>query len=283
MKKSLSKRIKLILALVLCLPLLNGCIYRMLDWSVPKEGYSLVEDVAYGQHGRQTMDIYVPKQAKAGAPVLIFFYGGSWSNGEKSRYRFVGQAFASAGYTTVIPNYRVYPKNLFPDFIEDGAKAVSWLKDNNYADNGVVLAGHSAGAHIAAMLALDSSFLRDQNVDPDTLRAWIGMSGPYDKFKLSSKKLQKIFSNAEPPSSANPINFVSEDSPPALLIHGLDDRTVLAQHSKNLASELSALNVNVTTHYYPDIGHASVVAGIAEPLRGWSDTYKDTLYYLNTL
>jgi len=273
----------LYLPLLLLLPALNGCVYKMLDWSIPKEGYQQLKDVAYGEDRRQRMDIYLPEQAKPDTPVLVFFYGGSWASGEKSRYRFVGQAFASAGYITVIPNYRVYPDNLFPDFIEDGAKAIRWLQDNNYTDNGVVVAGHSAGAHIAAMLALDSSYLTEQQVSHDTLRALIGYSGPYDKFKLSSKKLQRIFSQAQPPSSANPINFADETSPPALLIHGLGDRTVLAKHTENLAAKLTASNVDVTTHFYPETGHASIVASIAEPLRQWSDTYKDTLVYLNQL
>ena len=103
------------------------------------------------------------------------------------------------------------------------------------------------------------------------------------KFNFSSKKLKAIFSTAEPPSAANPITFVNGTSPPALLIHGLGDRTVLAKHSKNLAARLEAANVDVTTHYYVDTGHAAVVASIAEPLRAWSDAYTDTINYLDAL
>ena len=265
------------------LPFLSGCVYQLLDWSIPKEGYSLNADVAYGEHKRQQMDIYMPASIKPGSPVLVFFYGGSWTSGEKSRYRFVGQAFASAGYITVIPNYRVYPDNLFPDFIEDGARAIRWLQDNDYTRNGVVVSGHSAGAHIAAMIAFDKSYLDQQAVKDNTVRALVGYSGPYDEFKLTSRKLRTIFSEAEPLSVSNPINFVSERSPQALLIHGLGDRTVLARHSKNLAARLSAVDVDVTELYYPDTGHASIVASIAKPFRGWSSAYDDTLAYLMEL
>ena len=277
-----NKHYKLFLLLSF-LPLLHGCVYQFLDWSIPHKGYQLLSDVPYGENERQQLDIYRSTNPTVNAPTLVFFYGGSWSSGEKKRYRFIGQAFASAGYTTVIPNYRLYPDNIFPDFIEDGAKTIRWLQDNNYTSNGVVLAGHSAGAHIAAMLALDKSYLRHQDVSDDILRAWIGYSGPYDKFNLSSKKLRRIFSLASPPSAANPINFVDETSPPALLIHGLGDRTVLAKHTQNLAAKLLASNVKVTTYYYPDNGHISVIASMADSLRDWSDAYKDTINYLSQL
>ena len=65
------------------------------------------------------------------AKVVIFFYGGSWRNGSKTDYRFVAQALTSRGFIVVLPDYRVYPQVIFPAFVEDGALAVRWVRDND--------------------------------------------------------------------------------------------------------------------------------------------------------
>ena len=97
------------------------------------------------------------------APVIVFFYGGSWQGGNKSIYKFVGSALARRGYVVIVPDYRVYPEVIYPGFLEDGALAVRWTKDNATrfgADpNMLFVMGHSAGAYMAAMLALDSRWL----------------------------------------------------------------------------------------------------------------------------
>ena len=142
--RSLSSAKTRLLLMLPLLSLLQGCVYSLLDLAVPDEGYRQRLTASYGADGRQQLDLYLPEQARTEAPTLVFFYGGSWSRGDRNNYRFVGQAFAAAGYRVAIPDYRVYPENLFPDFIHDGAAAVRWLQDNGYADRGVALLGHSA-------------------------------------------------------------------------------------------------------------------------------------------
>ena len=104
------------------------------------------------------------------APVIVFFYGGSWQSGNKSIYKFVGSALARRGYVLVVPDYRVYPEVIYPAFLEDGALAVRWTKDNATlfgADpNMLFVMGHSAGAYMAAMLALDSRWLGRAGLSP---------------------------------------------------------------------------------------------------------------------
>src|SRR3546814_4184391 len=94
----------------------------------------------------------------------LFFFGRRWQQGDKSQYKFVGQALAAQGFLAVIPNYRLYPQVRFPDFVKDGANAVKWARDNADRYGGssdrLFVMGHSSGAHIAAMLALDEEFLK---------------------------------------------------------------------------------------------------------------------------
>ena len=119
-------------------------------------------DLEYGSGPRQRLDVYAPRSAK-NCPVVIFWYGGSWLNGRKSDYRFVGAALAERGFVTVLPDYRLYPAVKFPLFLEDAAGAVIWVQRHADAFGGdphrIVLMGHSAGAYMAAFLAYNSKFL----------------------------------------------------------------------------------------------------------------------------
>lgn len=265
------------------LMLLQGCVYGLLDLSVPSSGYRKVIIANYGEHPRQQLDLYLPEQMKANAPTLVFFYGGSWARGSKNNYRFVGQAFAEAGYPVAIPDYRVYPEYLFPDFIIDGADSLAWLRHEGFADSGIVLMGHSAGAHIAAMLAYNPSYVEASGFDHELILALIGYAGPYDAFDLSSRKLQRIFAPAQPLAVSRPINFVDSNSPPSLLIHGLRDKTVVVEHSQNLSARLRVYEVEVETRFYQNNGHVAVVASLAKPLRHWTPAFADTLDFLARL
>ena len=117
---------------------------------VPTRDLTITRDIAYGDKAQQRLDIYVPKSLAPNAPVIVFFYGGAWQEGDKKDYLFAAQALASTGAIVVVPNYRVYPAVTFPGFNEDGAAAVAWTFKNIASYGGdlksVFLAGHSAGA-----------------------------------------------------------------------------------------------------------------------------------------
>ena len=93
----------------------------------PGSGYTVERDLAYGDDPRQRLDLYLPDGSSAETPLLVFFYGGNWESGAKADYAFVGQAFASRGYVTAIPDYRLYPQVRYPGFVQDGAAAIAWL------------------------------------------------------------------------------------------------------------------------------------------------------------
>ncbi|WP_375457463.1 alpha/beta hydrolase, partial [uncultured Methylobacterium sp.] len=99
-------------------------------------GRQVLRDAPFGEGPRRRLDVYAPVAAPENAPVLVFFYGGSWQDGSKEDYAFVGQAFAAQGFVTVLPDYRLYPEAPFPAFLEDGAAAVAWVRDNIAAYGG---------------------------------------------------------------------------------------------------------------------------------------------------
>src|SRR5579862_822645 len=162
----------------------------------------LTQSIAYAGCSRHRLDVCRPRGAVA-APVIIFFYGGAWRSGYKELYRYVGKALARRGYVAVVPDYRIYPEARYPDFVEDGARVVRWVKDNVSRFGGdpekIFLQGHSAGAHIAAMLAIDARWLREVGLEPRRdIAGLIGLAGPYDFLPLRDEVLKVIFGGNRP-------------------------------------------------------------------------------------
>src|SRR6185295_11316866 len=96
----------------------------LLNLLVPRSGYRIIRDIAYGDGPRHSFDLYIPDGFQRPAPVVLYFYGGGFIAGRKSEYRIVGEAFASKGIVVAIADYRLYPEVKFPGFVEDGARAL---------------------------------------------------------------------------------------------------------------------------------------------------------------
>ncbi|MFT6791438.1 MAG: acetyl esterase/lipase [Cellvibrionaceae bacterium] len=264
---------------LLLIPLiLSGCKLDLLNLVTPRSGYSLEKNIEYGELDRQKLDIYRPTKVSDSPLTIVFFYGGAWQNGDKKQYRFVAQALADRGYQVIIPNYRVYPEVLFPGFMSDAAQALNWIIEN--INQPLVLMGHSAGAHIAALLALDETYLGDNR---SQLKGFIGLSGAYDFLPLKSETLQTIFDAAENLDVTQPINFVSSESPPALLIHGLDDKRVLPKNSRHLEAALQEQAVEAELVLYPEAGHGITVGAIAKLLQNRLPVLEKISDFLNAL
>lgn len=272
-----------IVALTACSPT------RALNAVVPSSSYTLVSDVPYiadGAHVRQTMDIYIPEQTSHKQNIVVFLYGGGWDDGDKADFEFIGQAFARLGYITVIPNYRLFPEVEFPAFINDAAAAVQAIPNHvpsactalQANERGLILIGHSAGAHSAAMLLANPSYLGDSL----PINAFIGLSGPYD-LPLDHERVGEKFSQVEG-NEANPVVIISErkpsNLPPTLLLHGEADTIAKPTHSESFATELNALGVPTTFKLYPSRRHVALVASLASPLRFWTPAYEDIQVFL---
>lgn len=234
-------------------------------------GRQVLRDAPFGEGPRRRLDVYAPVAAPENAPVLVFFYGGSWQNGSKEDYAFVGQALAAQGFVTVLPDYRLYPETPFPGFLEDGAAAVAWVRDNIAAYGGdprrIVLAGHSAGAYNAVMLGLDTRYLEAAGVDPRTIRALAGLSGPYDFLPFDQDTTRKVFGQAPDQAATQPVTFAGPDAPPAFLASGADDTTVRPRNTKSLAEKLRAARVPVQERIYPGLDHADTLLALSVTFR----------------
>ncbi len=230
-----------------------------------------LHNAAFGSHARQRLDVFTPVAAKGGAPVLVFFYGGSWKNGTKEDYAFVGQALAAQGFVTVLPDYRLYPEVRFPDFLDDGAEAIAWVRDNIAQYGGdprrIVLAGHSAGAYNAVMLGLDPRYLRRAGVDPKVVRAIAGLSGPYDFLPLDAGTAQEVFGQAPDRAATQPVSFAGPHSPPAYLATGDTDSLVRPSNTRSLAARLREARVPVQERVYAGLDHSDTLLALSVTFR----------------
>lgn len=232
------------------------------DWTVATE--------AYGHRMRNGIDVYTPDGARR-APVIVFFYGGNWQSGDKAMYRFVAASLVARGYVVAMPDYRVYPEVRFAGFMQDSARAVAWTKANiaRYGGdpNDIFLMGHSAGAHIAAMLTLDARWLGQERIDPrHDIAGLIGVAGPYDFLPLTDEKLKVIFSGGDI-ARTQPITFVKGGEPPALLLTGRNDDIVGPGNTTRLAAKMRAHGDDVTAIEYPAVGHLTIIGAVAPVLR----------------
>lgn len=246
--------------------------------------HRVAADVPYAEGPRRALDVYAPAKAR-GAPVVVFFYGGSWDSGEKGFYRFVGSVLARRGIVTVIPDYRVYPAVGYEGILQDCAQATAWAKANVGRYGGdpgrLVLMGHSAGAYNAAMLAVDDRWLNAVGMDAGRdVRALVGLSGPYDFLPLRSETLKAVFGPEGSLAQTQPVNHVNGNEPPALLLHGGADTVVWPRNAERLAERLQAHGRQAEVKVYPGVGHARLIGAFAPALKGDIPALADSLAFI---
>jgi acetyl esterase/lipase len=266
--------------------------------------YSRRTDLPYGADPRQKVDVYLPEPAAgvahaggaagtagasgaaAGAarsqaprPMIVFWNGGRWSFGDKKDYRFVGAALAGLGLVAVVANYRDYPQVKMPGFMDDAARAAQWAyahaAEFNADPERFYVMGHSAGAHLAALVTLDERYFAALGAPVPRIAGVIGLSGPYDFLPLEEADLQDMFGPPALYPQSQPINYVRPGAPPFLLVVGLADHVVAPKNTLNLAAALKAVDVPVTLEVYPKLSHADTVAALSVPARGRAPVLED--------
>ena len=258
--------------------LLTACsAVDLLNATVASDTYTLAGGLAYGPEPRQLLDVYQPKgqtrTALKNAPLVVFFYGGNWSMGERADYRFVGEALASQGMVVVVADYRLSPAVRYPVFVQDSALAVRWAFENaeqyGASPSRIFVMGHSAGAYNAAMVALDERWLKAVGLTPARLAGWIGLAGPYDFLPIGEPRTQVAFSWPNTPADSQALSHASRASPPALLLAPTQDKVVDPQRSTmGMAKRLKDSGVRVESELFDGVSHVTLLASMASVLRG---------------
>jgi acetyl esterase/lipase len=225
------------------------------------------------------MDIYRPQRSAAPTPALLYVHGGGWTGGDKRSgegIRDIPELLAR-GYLVAAVNYRLAPRYKFPAMIEDVKCAVRFLRANaeRFSINPEKIGawGGSAGGHLVALLGTaDATAGWDvgQYLEQSSrVQAVVDMYGPTDLTVLfegaNPRLMEQVFGtsdrNSETLQKASPVNWVSSDDPPFLILHGERDPLVPVSQSQLLYEKLRAAGVPATFVIVKNAGHGFAPLG----------------------
>ena len=208
---------------------------------------------------KHKLDLYLP-EGKQNFPVLMFVHGGTWRSGDRSLYAALGYRFASFGIGVAIPSYRLMPKNPHPAQIEDVAAAFAWVYKHAAQWGGdtqrLYLVGHSAGGHLAALLALDDTYLKKYDVPPGAIHGVAALSGVYDVSRLPE------FISGNGARDASPLDYVHREAPPFLITYCQFDYLGLPKQARDFAAALKVDFVATELVYVPNENHFTEIVDI---------------------
>jgi acetyl esterase/lipase len=174
---------------------------------------------------RHKLDLFVPKGAKE-YPVVLFIHGGAWRHGDKDFlgiYSKFGQSCARHGIGAVVSNYRLSPAVKHPEHVRDVARAFAWTHKNIQKHGGrpdeIFISGHSAGGHLAALLATDEKYLKAEGLSRSDIKGVIPMSGPYRIPEQSPLFNTSFGDDPTVRKDASPLAHVDEGAPPFCIVY----------------------------------------------------------------
>lgn len=250
------------------------------------DNYTQIENIAYGQHNLNRLSVYTPRDQNKNRASIIFFYGGCWGGCEtlnKEHYLFVAQALTDKGFNLIIPDYRRHPEVKFATIMKDAVHAVEWVQTHisEYGGNPgqLFLMGHSAGAHIAAMLTLNENYLK-----PETychIKGFIGLAGPYDFLPFTDAYQKIVFGPEENYPTTQPVNFVDGSEPPLLLLYGNGDDTVRPINIESLGRIVTQKRGLVEIHRYDGLDHTDLLGALSLPLQTQEPVLDNIVDFVN--
>ncbi len=270
--------------------LAGGLPMRVAGLLTPRAGAEL-RGLRYGAHARARLDLTLPSAASPAAPLLVFFHGGSWQFGSRRDYAFLARAFAAEGIAVALPDYRLWPQARWPDFLQDGAAALAWLRGEAAHAAGVpqgplFVMGHSAGGFIAAALALDPRWLAAAGMSRAALAGGVLVSAPIG-WQPTDEPVRSIFA----PAPGGRIDAVPDaaalaGAPPLLLVHGTADTVVGPFHSERLAAALEAAGSEARLVLLRGADHMAPIVALTVPGRRFArpppDAWREVTGFLHS-
>ncbi len=239
-------------------------------------GARVERDMVYSETGSRSLklDLYLPAGApgQGALPVIVWIHGGGWVSGHKDQTPAV--RMIEQGYAVASIEYRFLTEAVFPAQIHDAKAAVRWLRAHadqyNLDPDRIGAWGASAGGHLAAMLGT-SAGVEELEGPGDNLeyssrvQAVVDFYGPIDVLQMypALGSLRETMLRVFPElSAASPLNYVSPDDAPFLIVHGNRDELVPVSQSELLAESLEKAGVEVRLEIVEGAGHSLHGAGI---------------------
>ncbi|MEM7586945.1 MAG: alpha/beta hydrolase [Acidobacteriota bacterium] len=234
---------------------------------------------------KHRLDLFLPDGQ--GWPVLIFVHGGGWTAGDKALraggadvYRNIGRFYASQGIGTAVINYRLQPKVTWREQVDDVAQAIAWVRERATQEGGdadaLFVMGHSAGAQLAAFVALDERPLSAAGSSTSALCGVIPVSGAgydladdetYDELGAERSWYEERFRAGDPGDDwlreASAISYVRADAPPFLLVHVTNEWESLQHQNRLLHAALETAGADSRLIVIPGQGHNRMVLNLS--------------------
>ena len=246
---------------------------RVLGWA----GEPLPDDVIvhgaqpFGAHAAQRLDVYLPRGARD-VPVLVFWHGGGWTNGYREYVRFMAAHVVRLGVALVAPSYRLAHEARLPAALDDCAAALELIERQGMAwglaPGRMLLSGHSAGGHLAAMTALRH---------PERVRACLPISAILDLHhpapapgSLEERVYTTVLADRDDDARLSPIHFTRSNRLPFVLTCGeLDSARVLRSNQRMLALLRMQPSANVELHIESGADHFATHLALADAGHPW--------------
>ncbi len=134
----------------------------------------ILKDVSYSDNYEDCkFDAYIPEEQTK--ETIVYFHGGGIQSGDKAapNYVEIAEVFVKEGYAFVSANYRMYPDAKFPEYLQDAAKVVAYVKNTLLPEKEIIVSGQSAGAWMSLMLCLNEEYLQAEKISPLEIKAWL--------------------------------------------------------------------------------------------------------------
>lgn len=223
----------------------------------------------YGSLPEETLDIF-PGIGNA-TPAVVYFHGGYWSTPElvKERYSWAAHGFRAHGFATFVVDYGVCPDYTIGELVAQAQRAVAWVYANaeSYGASAskIYVVGHSAGGHLAAMLAL-TDWAGLFGLPNDLVKGICPISGLFDLRPFPHTWLApKLRLTSDEISKNSPLFFVRPQAAPMLLSYGAEEPSEFHRQSAEMRGACEKAGVRASLLPVPGVGHTSVINGLADP------------------
>lgn len=227
--------------------------------------------LSYGALPGQQMEIYEPAGGK-NLPVLIFFHGGAWTHGGLEWLRFMAPAVLALPAVFVAASYRLAPQHRWPAAFEDVCSALRTVHalagQRGYDGKRVIVGGHSAGGHLAALATLRGGFPWIRACFPVSSRFDLRTANPVPG--SGEERVYKfVLARPDQDAEASPLRFVNGNTIPFHIIWGENDFPRVSSSSQTMVDSLAAQGAQVSRAIVPQAGHFDTHLQLAQPDNAW--------------
>lgn len=257
----------------------------VLDWAQrPAEGLRVARNLPYGADPLQRFDVFSAPDMPHDAPIVVFFHGGGWTNGYKEYVTFMASNVVASGCMLVAPGYRLAPAAALPAALSDGAALLaalpdvlpSWAAGSADSARRIVLSGHSAGGHLAALLTLRPDLLALAGANPDHIVGCLPISGIFDLHhpapapgSLEARVYEMVLGPDTDDALMSPLCWTRGNRVPMVLGWGEHDSTRVALSNQRMASLLNAQGAPCAAFVEPGADHFQTHTRLKDPAHAW--------------